>query len=221
MVRAMQRNLGALAIRFLVVALCSVVIVLAGGLSLVLRPVGAIYLALWIAWLLVVSLSRMRGVPSSYDRTQRTFLAISGIVMLVLLIIPPWEYSHFTRPIPEDGLLPWLGLTLFAIGVGIQFAAVRALRGLYTVRLGVQAGHHVVTHGPYRFVRHPGYLAHMLCMVGISLALASLTAAGLTILMLTIPPWRITREEQMLVVEFGEEYQSYMDRTKRLIPFIY
>jgi len=217
----MQKNLRTLTIRFILVALCSAIIALAGGVSFVLRPVGAIYLTLWIAWLLVVFLGRERGVRSSYDRTQRTFLAISGIIMLVLLIVPPWEYTHLIGPIPRDGPLSWLGLTLFAIGVGIQFAGVRALRGFYTVRLGVQAGHRVITDGPYRFVRHPGYLAHMLCMAGISLALGSLIALALTILMLTLLPWRIRHEEQMLAVEFGEEYRSYMDRTKRLIPFIY
>jgi protein-S-isoprenylcysteine O-methyltransferase Ste14 len=217
----MQTNLRTLAIRFIIVALCSAIIALTGGASFVFRSVGAIYLTLWIAWLLVVSLGRERGVSSSYDRTQRTFLAISGIIMLVLLIVPPWEYTHLIGSIPRDGPLSWLGFTLFAIGVGIQFVSVRALRGFYTVRLGVQAGHRVITDGPYRFVRHPGYLAHMLCMAGISLALGSLFALGLTILMLTLLPWRIRHEEQMLTVEFGEEYRSYIERTKRLIPFIY
>ena len=79
----------------------------------------------------------------------------------------------------------------------------------------------MITDGPYRFVRHPGYLGHMLSMAGISLALGSLIALGLTILMLSLLPWRIRHEEQMLAVEFGEEYLSYKRRAKRLIPFIY
>jgi protein-S-isoprenylcysteine O-methyltransferase Ste14 len=217
----MPKSLRALAIRFVLIVLCSAIIALAGGVSFVLRPVGAIYLTLWIAWLLVVALGRERGARSSYDRTQRTFLALSGIIMLVLLTLPPWEYMHLTDPISGDGPLSWLGLTLFAVGVGIQFAAVRALQGFYTVRLSVQAGHHVITDGPYRFVRHPGYLGHMLCMAGVGLALGSLIALGLTILILPLLLWRIRHEEQMLAVEFAEEYPSYMQRTKRLIPFIY
>lgn len=176
---------------------------------------------MWIAWLSVVALGRERGVRSGYDRSQRAFLALSGIIMLVLLIVPPWEYAHLTGPIPRGMSLSWLGLTLFAIGVGVQFAAVRALQGFYTVRLGVQAGHHVITGGPYRFVRHPGYLGHMLSMAGIGLALSSLIALGLTILTLPLLLWRIRHEEGMLSIEFGEEYSAYVQRTKRLIPFIY
>jgi len=110
---------------------------------------------------------------------------------------------------------------LFAVGVGIQFAAIRALRDFYTARLGVQPGHHVITDGPYRFVRHPGYLGHMICMASIVLALGSLIALGLTILMLPLLLWRIRHEEKMLADEFGEEYLLYKKRTKRLIPFIY
>jgi len=219
--KVMQKSLRAFMIRFVLIALCSAIIVLAGGVSFVLRPVGAIYLTLWIAWLLVVAVGRERGVRSSYDKTQRVFLALSGITMLLILIVPPWEYTHLTGRIPRDGPLSWLGLTLFAVGIGIQFAAVRALQGFYTVRLGVQAGHHVITDGPYRFVRHPGYLGHMLCMAGIGLALSSLIALGLTILMLPLLLWRIRHEEAMLSAEFGEEYLSYKRRTKRLVPFIY
>jgi len=216
-----QRNLRTLTILFILIVFCSEIVVLAGGIPFVLRPVGAIYLTLWIAWLPVVALGRERGVSSRYARTQRAFLALSGIVMLVILIVPPWEYTHLTGPIPRDGPLSWLGLILFAVGIGIQFAAVRALRGFYTVRLGIQAGHHVITDGAYQFVRHPGYLGHMLCMAGIGLALSSLIALGLTILMLPLLLWRIRHEEQMLSAEFGEEYLSYKKRTKRLIPFIY
>ena len=221
MAKVMQKSLRVLTIRFVLVALCSAIIALAGGVSCVLRPVGALYLALWIAWLLVVALGRERGARSSYDRTQRAFLVLSGIIMLVLLTVPPWEYTHLPRSIPRDGLLSWFGLTLFAVGVGIQFAAVRALQGFYTVRLGVQAAHRLITDGPYRFVRHPGYLGHMLCMAGIGLALSSLIALGLTLLMLPLLLWRIRHEEQMLSAEFGEDYLSYKKKTKRLIPFIY
>ena len=94
------------------------------------------------------------------------------------------------------------------------------LHGLYTSRLGVQPGHRVVTNGPYRLVRHPGYLGAILCLIGIGLALSSLIAILLPVLFVPILVWRIGREEEMLLEEFGQDYRTYMQKTKRLIPMV-
>jgi len=53
------------------------------------------------------------------------------------------------------------------------------------------------------------------------LALSSLIAIGLSILFIPVLIWRIEREEEMLLTEFGEEYGSYVLKTRRLIPLIY
>jgi protein-S-isoprenylcysteine O-methyltransferase Ste14 len=53
------------------------------------------------------------------------------------------------------------------------------------------------------------------------LTLSSLIAIGLSILFIPILIWRIGREEEMLLTQFGEEYRAYMVKTRRLIPLIY
>ena len=210
--------------RLLFIAASSVVVVAAGGgVAFIRRPVGAQYLALWVAWWVVTSLGRQIGAPSAYDRTQRLIVMAMSFVSVSLLIVgSPWEYAHFTGPIPRDGPVAWIGLALFAAGIALQAATMWALRGMYTVRLGMQPGHHLVASGPYRLVRHPGYLSYIVSMTGIGLALSSLVGLGLAILVLPFILWRIQREEEMLVAEFGEEYQTYRRETKwRLIPLVY
>ena len=98
---------------------------------------------------------------------------------------------------------------------------MHALHGSFTTRLVIQPGQILVTSGPYRCVRHPGYLSYILSIAGIGLALASLIGLGLALLVIPLLVWRITHEEHMLVAELGETYQTYARRTKRLIPFIY
>jgi protein-S-isoprenylcysteine O-methyltransferase Ste14 len=112
-------------------------------------------------------------------------------------------------------------LALFAAGDILQAAAMRALHGLYTSRLGVRPGHRLVTGGPYGFVRHPGYLGAIPCLTGMGLTLSSLIVTGLSILFIPILIWRIEREEEMLLTEFGMEYRAYMLKTRRLIPLIF
>jgi protein-S-isoprenylcysteine O-methyltransferase Ste14 len=205
------------------ILLCCVVIVLAGsGWTFLQRPVGAVYLTLWSGWWLLITIGRQRGVPSAYDRSQRLILGL-GIVALVALIVgPPWEYARFSGPIPRDGPLAWFGLALFAVGIVLQAAAFWSLRGLYTSRLGMQPGHRLVIGGPYRLVRHPGYLSNLVCLAGAGLALSSLVGLGLTLFVVPLIALRIGREEEMLIAELGQKYERYRQQVRwRLIPHVF
>jgi protein-S-isoprenylcysteine O-methyltransferase Ste14 len=200
---------------------CAVIVVAGGGEAFLRRPVGVGYLVLWIAWWLAIALGRQRGTPSAYDRSQRVILALGALALFGLIAVPPWEYTQFAGPIPRDGPLAWVGLLLFAAGIVLQIVAFWNLRGLYTSRLGIQASHRLVTSGPYRWVRHPGYLSNLMCLAGMGLTLSSLVALALTALVVPLIVWRMGSEEAMLAAEFGEEYRAYQQRTKRLIPLVY
>lgn len=210
--------------RFIFIAAsCVMVIAAGGGTAFIHRLVGMLYLVLWVIWWVVTFLGRQRGVPSAYNEKQRLIITISSIAIVpVLIFAPPWEYAHFAGPIPRDGPLAWAGLVLFAAGIILQSAAMWVLRGFYTVRLGLQPGHCLVTSGPYRLVRHPGYLSYIMSLTGIGLALSSVAALGLAILVTPFILWRIEGEERMLVAEFGKGYRTYMKKTRwRLIPLVY
>jgi len=202
-------------------AFSAIIVALGGGPAFISRPIGGIYLILWMLWGFVTALGRQRGAASPYDKSQRAFTALGGPIMLALITVAPWEYANLVGPIPRDGPLAWIGLILFGVGDVLQAAAMWALHGLYTSRLGVQPGHRVVKSGPYRLVRHPGYLGAIFCLTGMGLALSSLMAIGLSILFIPVLLWRMGREEEMLLTEFGEEYRAYTRKTKRLIPLVY
>jgi protein-S-isoprenylcysteine O-methyltransferase Ste14 len=53
------------------------------------------------------------------------------------------------------------------------------------------------------------------------LTLSRLIAIGLSVLFIPVLVWRIGREQEMLLTEFGEECRAYMLETRRLIPLIY
>ncbi len=199
----------------------ALIVLAGGGVSFLRRPVGAAYLALWAVWWLANVLGRPRGRRSAHDRHQRVVVWSGGTVFALFVVGGPWEYAHWDGPLPRDGPLAGIGLAVFAGGIILQVAAMRALGGQYTQRLGIQAAHRLVTSGPYRWVRHPGYLGNLLSLTGISLALSSLMALGLTALTVPLIAWRIGREEAMLLEAFGDDYRAYRGRTRRLVPFIY
>ena len=200
---------------------CAVVAWAGGGWGLVRRPVGVVLLAIWFFWWWTTAWYRPLGSASSYSRRALGMALLLIPAYLVGLVVVPWEYAHYAGPIPRDGALAWVGLALFALGALLGAWAMRTLSGHYTMRLNVTSGQALVTTGPYAVVRNPGYLGNLLALLGFGLALSSLVGIVLTPVALVGLAIRIRREEQMLLAEFGDQFRAYMQRTHRLVPFLY
>ncbi len=111
-----------------------------------------------------------------------------------------------------------LGYPLAAAGVALCAAFVRTLHAARTPVDPRQAPTAVVTDGPYRRSRNPGYAGFTLIYAGISLAgnrrwplvlLPGVVAA--------VDRGVIRREEAYLADRFGEEYETYRRRVRRWI----
>ena len=78
----------------------------------------------------------------------------------------------------------------------------------------------LVTDGPYHLVRHPFYVTVALLMLAMTLLSANgwIGASGLAVMALLVV--RTSKEEQMLIARFGDDYRSYMARTGRFLPRI-
>jgi len=78
----------------------------------------------------------------------------------------------------------------------------------------------LVTTGPYRFVRHPLYLAEEIATVGVFMQFASVYTALLLAAHIAFQLRRLHNEELVLSTRFPE-YAAYGDATARLIPRIH
>ena len=78
--------------------------------------------------------------------------------------------------------------------------------------------HTLVTHGSYRWVRHPFYDAIALLILAICLIAANwfLLVTGSVVLLLLV--LRTRTEEEQLVARFGDGYRAYMRHTGRFVP---
>jgi protein-S-isoprenylcysteine O-methyltransferase Ste14 len=89
------------------------------------------------------------------------------------------------------------------------------------VKIQAERGHHIVTGGPYRVVRHPMYGSVVLFAVGVPLLLGSwlgLAAAPVLILAVAV---RAVGEERTLAARFPE-YAAYARRVRyRLVPLVW
>jgi protein-S-isoprenylcysteine O-methyltransferase Ste14 len=123
---------------------------------------------------------------------------------------------EFSFPLQSFGLALQLASTVFVMWVmGVNsFAAP-------LVKVQSERGHHVISSGPYAFVRHPMYSGAILFFIGIPLLLGSLwglIAAPLLALMFAI---RVTIEERTLRSGL-EGYDAYTSQVRyRLLPGVW
>ena len=138
------------------------------------------------------------------------YLAGLGLGFLLEALLPSAE-------IP--GALRWpLGVLLVIAGAALALSFIRAFARQRTAVEPWKPTTALVTTGPYRVTRNPGYLGMALTYAGIAvLASALWPFATLLPTLLVIDRGVIAREERYLERKFGAEYTDYKGRVRRWI----
>jgi protein-S-isoprenylcysteine O-methyltransferase Ste14 len=115
-----------------------------------------------------------------------------------------------------------IALAFFALAQGL-FSWAMASNKFFsgTVRIQEERGHAVASGGPYRYVRHPGYVGYIMSWIATSLALGSLWAlipAGLVMCLMVV---RTALEDKTLLEEL-DGYPDYAAQVRyRLLPGVW
>ncbi|MGH9148581.1 MAG: isoprenylcysteine carboxylmethyltransferase family protein [Vicinamibacterales bacterium] len=137
--------------------------------------------------------------------------------LIAYLINPSWmEWSS----LPLPGWVRWMGVGMGMIGGALIVWAFSNLGKNLTDTVVTRRDHTLVVSGPYRWVRHPFYLAVLLTVVANALAAANwfLLLGGISVFLLMVI--RTKTEEAKLLERFGDQYRTYMTRTGRFLPKI-
>jgi len=79
----------------------------------------------------------------------------------------------------------------------------------------------MVQDGPYRLVRHPMYTAALSISLGLACLVQSWAFFGVFCIYLVLIFLLIPMEENGLRKAYGEPYVTYLQKTKKLFPFVY
>lgn len=141
---------------------------------------------------------------------------LAHMIGLMVYAIDPARMAWASIPLPLWAR--WLGVALLGV-TGVMLAwTLRSLGKNLTDTVVTRRAHTLVTHGPYRWIRHPFYNCALLLMTATSLIAANwfLVATGATVFTMMVVRTRI--EEQHLVARFGDAYRTYMITTGRFLP---
>lgn len=166
---------------------------------------------------------RTRMVVDRVTASERFLIGLvavgSGLLPAVYAFSPWLNRANYPLSPRARGRAGGIGTLLLAFAVLLFFRSHADLGRNWSPSLQIREGHTLVTGGVYRSIRHPMYAAMWLWSVAQTLLLQN-WIAGWAGLVLFVPVYvlRVPREEQMLLEQFGEEYQEYIKRTGRVVP---
>jgi protein-S-isoprenylcysteine O-methyltransferase Ste14 len=156
---------------------------------------------------------------------RRIFGLALWLSIFAYLINPRWM-AWSSLPLPAACLacrqagegLRWLGAGIMALCVPMVYWLFSSLGKNVTSTVAIRKEHTLVTHGPYRWVRHPLYSVGFAAFIGFSLLAANWFIFATLLLAFGVLMLRTPIEERHLIERFGDEYLEYMQRTGRYLP---
>lgn len=140
-----------------------------------------------------------------------------GLIILPLIYaLTPWlDFADYSLP----AWTGWLGVVIFITAIWLLWRSHVDLRLNWSPSVQIREEQNLITHGVFRYIRHPMYAAHWLWGFAQILLLQN-WIAGFSLLVTFLPGYfvRIRQEEKLMLDFFDEEYASYMNGTGRIIP---
>jgi protein-S-isoprenylcysteine O-methyltransferase Ste14 len=166
-----------------------------------------------------------RGQAASAQGTKRWDKVLAPLVSIVgsvaILVVAGLDYRFGWSPDAPA----WVKVAaLVAIILGFAFSTWAMLANRFfsaVVRIQSDRGHRVVDAGPYRYVRHPGYVGAVVCYLAIPFALGTLWALVPGVLASALIVARTALEDRTLRAELPG-YAEYAQRVRRrLLPRVW
>jgi protein-S-isoprenylcysteine O-methyltransferase Ste14 len=211
--------------RPMVVGLLGVVLMgglLFGAAGTIAWAQGWTFLALWAIAVTIPPIAVARENPELMkrqarrsERPRRYERVLKGLYVTFVLALPPLAGLEVKRleatDLPKELIYP--GTLLLLMGaVALAWAMVENRHFEPTMRIQRDIGHKVIYNGPYRIVRHPGYLAAIVQAAGAPLVLASLWAWGPVLGIAAVLVARAVIEDRVL----QDELKGYIAYTRQV-----
>lgn len=159
------------------------------------------------------------AMRSTEGRGLVAVLRLLGLVALLPLfgywINPAWvSWARFYLP----DWIRWLAALVAAGAIPVFYWILASIGVNISPTHGIRRNHQLVTHGPYRWVRHPLYTSGTVFAAALILTTTLWWLAAGAVIPLIILLLRTPLEEARLIETFGDEYRAYMRRTGRFLP---
>lgn len=167
----------------------------------------------------------LRPISTKKDAFKYPFSVVLFLLVPLVLVLPFHETQALTSEYLPEHISPWIswiGITFLVTGGSLALMSRIQLGKYGSPKIVLEDEHKLVTHGIYGHIRNPIYLGFLFLFSGFSLSFQSFIFTFLIVVgLFVIFERRMDMEETLLRSLFGKEYESYVERTNRLIPHVY
>lgn len=154
----------------------------------------------------------------SWDKILSPAMAFGGL--LILIVVGADQGFGWSAPFSFNAKI----VALLVVILGYIFGSWALIENRFfsgVVRIQLDRGHHVVTTGPYRIIRHPGYAGALWTYVAMPVLFDSIWAFIPAILLIGVLILRTSLEDRILQEELPG-YKEYTQKTRyRLFPGVW
>lgn len=161
--------------------------------------------ALFVALAAATTLTRLPPLRKAAGWEPRIAALLGTFLLTALAMLP-------RQDLPPTALA--ISFVLIITGMLTSFVVLRWLGRAFSI---MAEARRLVTHGPYRFVRHPLYVCEELAVIGTFILVISPLAVVIFIMHAVFQVRRMVNEESVLEATFPE-YGQYARQTPRLLP---
>jgi protein-S-isoprenylcysteine O-methyltransferase Ste14 len=162
-----------------------------------LRPRGLKEILLWLGWILIVIAWAGQPFLISAHRGLSVVGLFSPLMNLPALLC---------------------GLLLSAAGQAGTYWCYVSLGNCWRIGVNRKERTALVTHGPYRFVRHPIYAFQVLLLIGVACLIPTLLSLLMLATHLALVLLKSLDEERHMKNVHAAEYGDYLGRTGMFLP---
>lgn len=162
------------------------------------------------------SVTSYREKPKTYLQNLPLLLAILTLIATVfgLFQIGTFQYN------PGNEKIRIVGLIFYVIFSWFQVWSYKSLGESHSQDIILMHNHKIVTHGPYKIIRHPQYLSQILMDLGASFLTLSYVVIALTIIEIPFVILRAVAEEKLFLKHMNADYKGYQSKSGFMLPFI-
>ncbi|MBS0260315.1 MAG: isoprenylcysteine carboxylmethyltransferase family protein [Planctomycetes bacterium] len=131
-------------------------------------------------------------------------------------LVFPDGFRWASVPLPD--WIRWVGLAVATLGAWLMYWTLASLGKNLTDTVVTRQEATLVTHGPYRWVRHPYYVTAAVLMSSVTVLTANWLIGLTSLLVLLLLAVRTPLEESLLLARFGDRYRDYQARTGKFVP---
>ena len=172
-----------------------------------------------VIWLLTAAFNKR----SIYRESGAQRLRYSILLVLAFLLLTKRHrlpYPLDVQIIPAAETVEWTAGILCIAGLAFCVWARATLGRNWSGTITLKEGHELIERGPYRLVRHPIYTGLLVMFLATAIAFGHLGGFVAVVIAFASFWIKLSEEEKLMRQQFPEQYRSYEQRVKRIIPFV-